>query len=173
MKFRNQFTQILWMLLLAFFIMKLIRVSLYLFYPNDFGDLTILEVMHSFFMGFRVDMITLFTFSIPFVLLFIFIKNYYVRRWIGVLWGLVLLLIFIISFSNVLYFKFIHRHLSNEIFNLGNDFNIIINIAFNSYLPYTLGAILFIVIFIIFSYKFFSLPIDTFVEKKNCLSTHL
>lgn len=157
------------MLLLAFFIMKLIRVSLYLFYPNDFGDLTILEVMHSFFMGFRVDMITLFTFSIPFVLLFIFIKNYYVRRWIGVLWGLVLLLIFIISFSNVLYFKFIHRHLSNEIFNLGNDFNIIINIAFNSYLPYTLGAILFIVIFIIFSYKFFSLPIDTFVEKKKLL----
>lgn len=149
--------------------MQLIRISLYLFYPNDFVDLTTLEVVQSFFMGFRVDIITLFTFSIPFVLLLMYIKNLYFRRWVGVLWGVVLLLIFIISFSDVLYFKFIHRHMSNEIFNLGNDFNIIISIALNSYLPYTLGALLFMIVFTIFSYKFFSLPIDTFVEKKKLL----
>lgn len=157
------------MFLLAFFIMKLIRVSLYLFYPDDFMDLTTLEVVQSFFIGFRVDIITLFTFSIPFVLLLMYIKNLYFRRWVGVLWGVVLLLIFIISFSNVLYFKFIHRHMSNEIFNLGDDFNIIISIALNSYLPYTLGALLFMIVFTIFSYKFFSLPIDTFVEREKLL----
>jgi len=167
MKFKNQFTQILSVLFFAFFVMMAIRLTLLFMYPSDFDDLTTIELLRSLLMGFRVDMITIFTFSFVFILPLIFIKKVLPRKIIGVLWGLILLTIFIISFSDVLYFNFTHKHISNEIFNLGNDFNIITSIAFNSYLPYTIGASLFSLIFLYFCYTIFSATPSILVSGKK------
>ncbi|MDY0121031.1 MAG: sulfatase-like hydrolase/transferase [Sulfurimonas sp.] len=169
MQFKNQFTQILAILVLAFFIMMSIRLSFLYMYPADFDDLTRIELLISLFMGFRVDMITLFTFSSIFVLLLMFIKNHFYRKIIAFTWGIMLLAIFVIYFSDLLYFNFTHKHISNEIFNLGNDVNIITNIAFNSYLPYTLGAFLFGLIFLYTIYKSFSIPTLKFIHGKKLI----
>lgn len=167
MKFKNQFTQIIFILFFVFFVMMAIRSTLLFMYPSDFDDLTKSELIRSLLMGFRVDMITIFTFSFAFILPLIFIKKVLPRKIIGVTWGALLLVIFTISFGDVLYFNFTHKHISNEIFNLGNDFNIITNIAFNSYLPYTVGASVFSLIFLYFCYLVFSTAPSAFVGGKK------
>lgn len=167
LKFKNQFTQILLVLTFAFFVMMAIRLSLYLMYSNDFADLTTAELLQSFVMGFRVDTITIFTFSFVFILLLIFIKKIILRQIVGVLWGATLFAIFTISFGDVLYFSFTHKHISNEIFNLLNDFNIITNMALNSYLPYTIATFIFMILFIYFSYAIFSAKPSRFVDGKQ------
>lgn len=149
--------------------MMSIRLVLLFMYQSDFDDLTKSELMRSLLMGFRVDTITIFTFSFLFILPLIIIKKLLPRKIIGVMWGMILLAIFTISFSDVLYFNFTHKHISNEIFNLGNDINIITNIAFNSYLPYTIGAAVFALIFLSFCYIVFSNTPLTFIGGKKLL----
>lgn len=167
MKFKNQFTQIGWVLSFAFFVMLVIRLQLLIMYPSDFNDLTISETLLSLFMGFRVDTITIFLFSFIFIIPLIFIKNITFRKITGILWGVVLLAIFTISFSDVLYFNFSHKHISNEVFNLGNDFNIITNIAFNSYLVYTVFASIFSLLTLYLFYVIFSTPPIIFIKGKK------
>lgn len=171
MQFKNQITQLLFPLAFAFVAMMLIRTTLYLAYPSDFADLTPYEVFLSFVMGLRVDMITLFTFSALFILLLLTIRNRLARRVFGMLWAIVLLAIMVISFAGVLYFDFIHRHISNEIFNLGNDWDIIFNIATNSYLPYTLGAALFTFAFLYLMDTIFKEMPQTFIAGKKLAVT--
>ena len=164
---KNQFTQIIALLFFSFVVMMAIRITLYNFYSDDFTDLTTSELYASMFMGFRVDMITLFTFSSLFILALLFIKKPSSRAKVALVWGMVLNTIFVLSFSDVLYYDYIHRHISNEIFNLGNDMDIIIGMAFGSELPYTLGATLFSILFLYGVYKLFSAPLQHFISGKK------
>jgi len=166
---KNQFTQILTPILFSFFVLMAIRFTLYNFYSEDFHDLSLYELFLSFVMGFRVDMITIFTFSSPFILLLIFIKYQKIRVFIGVIWAVVLNIIFLLSFSDVLYFDYIHRHISNEIFNLGNDIDIIISMALGSMLNYTLLTTLLSILYFYFTYKFFRKGIKEFIVGKKLL----
>ncbi|MCD6433513.1 MAG: sulfatase-like hydrolase/transferase, partial [Sulfurimonas sp.] len=75
--------------------------------------------------------------------------------------------IFILNFSDVLYYDYIHRHISNEIFNLGEDWDIIFGMAFGSMFLYTAGAIFLTFIFLYTIYKFFSSKIDNFVSGRK------
>ncbi len=145
---KNQITQISALVLFSFIVLMAIRVSLYNFYLDDFSNLTSSELYASFFMGFRVDMITIFTFSSLFIFTLLFIKATKTRAKVALVWAIILNIIFVISFSDVLYYDYIHRHISNEIFNLGDDFDIIIGMALGSMLPYTLGATLLSAAFI-------------------------
>jgi len=133
-------------------------------YPEDFSDLTFFELIASFLMGFRVDIITLFTFLSIIILLLVFpVQWIHKRRFrigMGLIWSTLLSTILLISFSDVLYYDFIHRHISNELFALANDTNIIIEMAFGSYLFYTVGASIFFVILSILFYKIFSAPLQ-------------
>ena len=169
--FKNQLRQTVSLLFFSFILMMAIRFTLLNFYPDDFADLTNGEFYASLLMGFRVDMITLFTFSTPFVLLLLFVKNTKTRALIGVVWALVLNIIFVLSFSDVLYYDYIHRHISNEIFNLGEDWDIIFGMAFGSMLPYTLGALLLSAAFLYFAYKMFSLKLESFISGKKLFIT--
>ena len=164
---KNQFRRIFFVLATSLFLMTLIRISLYLMYPSDFADLNLQEILLSFVMGIRVDIITVFTFSSLFIILLSLIKHKKTVYFIGLIWASVLVTIFTISFSGVLYFDFIHRHISNEVFNLGNDLNIIINMATNSYLFYTLFSILFVLIYFIFMHKVFTKEIKYFISGKK------
>ena len=171
MEFRNQLTQILSIVLFSFIVLMAIRFSLYEFYKTDFTDLTTNEFYASLLMGFRVDMITIFTFSSVFVLLLLFIKSPRTRGFVGVFWALILTTIFILCFSDVLYYDFIHRHMSNELFNLGNDEDIIIGAVFGSMLSYTIGALILSVIFLYTSYKIFSHHPKHFISGKKLFIT--
>lgn len=164
---RHQISPILKIVLSSFIILMLIRMTLYYFYKDDFCNLTAYEFLYSIFMGFRVDMITLFTFSSIFILLLLFLKGTKKRAFVGILWALVLNMIFILSFSDVLYYDYTHRHLSSEVFNLGNDIDIITGMAFGSMLPYTIGAIIFSLIFLYFVLKTLTKDIKNFIDGKH------
>ena len=160
------FKQLLSVIIFSFVVLMAIRLSLYSFYPDDFASLSSIEFYKSLFMGFRVDMITLFTFSSLFVLLLLYVRKTSLRVKIALAWGVVLNTIFVLSFSDVLYFDYIHRHISNEIFNLGNDMDIIFGMAFGSLLYYTIGATFLSILFLYFIYKLFSKKV-TFIEGKK------
>ena len=164
---KNQFTQIFTILLFSFLVMMAIRLMLYSLYSDDFSDLSDSEFYASLFMGFRVDMITLFTFSSLFILSLLFIKTTKTRAKVALIWGLVLNTIFALSLSDVLYYDYIHRHITNEIFNLGDDLDIILGMAFGSMLFYTLFALLFSALFLYAIYKFFSLKTDYFIAGRR------
>ena len=166
---KNQFTQIITLVLFSFIVLMAIRFTLYNFYIDDFSDLSTSEFFASLLMGFRVDMITIFTFSSIFILILIFLKSSKVRAKIALLWAFVLNTIFVISFSDVLYYDYIHRHISNEIFNLGDDIDIIIGMAFGSMLPYTLGATLISILFLYLVFKLFSAKLTSFISGKYLL----
>jgi len=160
MTFKNRYTQILFILSINFTIMMAIRFSLLILYPDDFNDLSTVELIQSLFMGFRVDMITIFTFlSLIILMLTLPLKqtdSLSFRVWSGRLYTSIFALVALLSFSDVLYYDFIHRHISNELFLLANDTNIIIDMALHSYLFYTIGAILALIIYFYFMNKLFS-----------------
>ena len=166
---KNQFTQIFFLLLFSFIIMMAIRISLLNFYPHDFSDLTKSELYTSLFMGFRVDMITFFTFSSIFILPLLVITHTKTRLLLALLWALVLNTIFLLSFSDVLYYDYIHRHMSNEILQLGNDLDIIVGMAFGSMLKFTIGSTLLSFIFFFLIYKIFKQKLQTPVYGKKLL----
>jgi phosphoglycerol transferase MdoB-like AlkP superfamily enzyme len=166
---KNQFTQILTLIFFSFIVLMAIRLTLYNFYQDDFSDLTDNEFYASLFMGFRVDMITILTFSSPFILLLLFTIRAKHRAVIATIWAVILNIIFILSFSDVLYYDYIHRHISNEIFNLANDADIITGMAFGSMLYYTLGAILLSAVFLYAVHKIFSHKLDTFIAGKKLI----
>jgi len=118
-------------------------------------------------MGFRVDIITILTFSFIFVLSLMLLKNPKKRALVALIWAVVLNIIFIINFSDVLYYDYIHRHISSEIFNLGDDMDIIIGMAFGSMFSYTLGASFLSALFLYFVYKFFSRKPKEFISSKK------
>lgn len=169
--FKNQITQITPLIFFSFIVMMAIRFTLLNFYPDDFLDLTSSEFYASLLMGFRVDMITIFTFSTLFILLLLFVKKTKIRAYIGLAWAGVLNTIFILSFSDVLYYDYIHRHISNEIFNLADDWDIIIGMAFGSMLLYTLTALLLSAAFLYFVYKIFSEKLENFISGKKLFIT--
>jgi len=164
LKFYSRYTQIITALLISLIAMMIPRITLWRMYSEDFSDLTFFELIGSFIMGFRVDIITLFTFLSLIILLLAFpVKWVHKRRFrigMGLVWSTVLSTILLISFSDVLYYDFIHRHISNELFALANDTNIIVEMAFGSYLFYTIGASIFFVILSILFYKIFSAPLQ-------------
>jgi len=147
------------------------RLTLYSFYTDDFSDLTTGEFFASLLMGIRVDMITIFTFSSIFILLLLFIQKPKYRAVVAIIWASVLNIIFILSFSDVLYYDYIHRHISNEIFNLGEDMDIIFGMAFGSMLHFTIGALILSFIFLYSVYKFFKKETDSFISGKKLVIT--
>jgi phosphoglycerol transferase MdoB-like AlkP superfamily enzyme len=164
MYFYSRYTQVFFALVISFGVMLFPRLLLWFKYPEDFADLTVMELFSSFFMGFRVDMITLFTFFSLIILLLTlpakWVHNRSYRMTLGAIWGFLLSLIFAVSVGDVLYFDFTHRHISNELFNLGNDYNLITEMALNSYLHFTLGALVFFTLLIWFFLKLFGSPIQ-------------
>ncbi len=165
MHFRNIYTQTFSAFLLALFTLFTSHLFLLFRYPNDFLELTTTETLISLLMAVRVDIITLLTFSfLPMLLLslpFSLVLHKKYRITLGLLLGFIATSITMFAYANVLYYDFSHRHLSNELFNLMNDTNIIIDMALHSFLPYTIGATLAFAGLIFFYYKIFSAQTGT------------
>ena len=163
MHFRTIYTQTFLAFILALFALFTSHLFLLFRYPNDFLNLTTSETILSLLMAIRVDTITLLTLSGIAILILTFpikgVLNLRFRTIIGTLWGLSIISIVSFAYSNVLYFDFSHRHLSNELFSLSNDTNIIIDMALHSFLPYTVAAVLALFAFSYLYFKIFSSPI--------------
>jgi phosphoglycerol transferase MdoB-like AlkP superfamily enzyme len=124
-----------------------VRIFFLLRYPEDFSPLNTDELLQTLLMGFRIDIITLLTFSGILILLLTLplkaLARPKMRQAVSLVWATVLIAILVVSLGDVLYFDFSRRHLSNEVFNLGNDTDLIFDMAFGSFLFFTIGALLF------------------------------
>ena len=160
MTFKNRFTPLLAAIFTSLALLFFVRLFLWLRYYDVFSDLSFYETFQSFVLGSRVDLISVLTFSsvlilvatLPLKLIF----NTYVRTFFGLVWGFITATIFAVSFGDALYFEYTLRHLSNELFNLSNDTDIIIDMALHSYLAYTVissVAVLSIVLFFVWLFR--------------------
>ncbi len=142
MTFKNRFTPVIAATFASLVLLFFVRLFLWLRYNTLFSDLSAYETLQSFILGSRVDLIAILTFTSILILLATLplkiVYNIYIRTLFGVVWGIIMAMIFAISFGDVLYFEYTLRHLSNELINLSNDTNIIIDMALHSYLIYTL-----------------------------------
>jgi len=166
---RNRYIQTFSAFLLSFILMMSLRLFFLLRYPEDFSSLSNLELLQTLVMGGRIDIITLFTFTGIFMLTLTlplkFLSSTKVRQSIALLWAGIIIAISTISMSDILYFEFSRRHLSSEVFNIGNDTDLVIDMAFGSFLFYTIGAIILsFVLFYIFT-KLFKHEIKSVTSK--------
>jgi len=163
MTFKTKYTQVLSALLLSFLLLFAVRLYFYISYLDYFSALSLGETLASFFMGFRVDMMIIFTFTallwVALLLPFNFVYNKGYRVTIGVIWGTIIAGITYFNIGDSLYFGFVNRHLSDELKVIGNDVGILIDMAKDYYpLQTLLSTLLFIIIVAVF-YKIFAAKI--------------
>lgn len=156
---RHRNLQVLSALILSLIVMMSIRIFFLLRYPEDFSSLNATELFQTLIMGGRIDLISLLTFSGIFILLLTLplkmLSHIKVRQSIALLWATVLIAISTISIGDILYYEFSRRHLSSEVFNLGNDTDLILGMAFGSFIFYTIGALFAsVLVFYIFTRLF-------------------
>jgi phosphoglycerol transferase MdoB-like AlkP superfamily enzyme len=167
MKFTSKYTQVLSALVISLLLLFAVRVFFYLTYQDYFSTLTLSETLASFLMGFRIDIMIIFTFTallwIALLLPFRFVYDKRYRSFIGVLWGLFIGGVVFFNIGDSLYFGFVNRHLSDELKVIGNDVGILVDMAKDYYpLQTLLSSALFALIVFVF-YKIFSADI---IEKK-------
>ncbi len=128
-KFKNFFS----LFIITLCILSGLRGILFLAYPADFSALTHWEIIQSFLMGVRVDIIaTSLAFALPALLYFLpfpFIQRKWVQVSIFSLLFLSISLIIMIVCGDLLYFNHVHRHVAKEMAAVGNDVGILLETA--------------------------------------------
>ena len=128
----------------ALLIFALIRTGYYLVYKEYFGSFDLAELARIYLIGFRFDLSIAMLASLPFLALALFpfrIRLRAVLIQLG-LWTTFLALtgLFMINMGDLLYFGEVYRHAGREILLLGDDYPVLLEAAFSSYLPVTLGS---------------------------------
>ena len=171
MTFKTKYSQLLSALLLSFLLLFAVRLFFYFSYLDYFSALSFTETLRSFFMGLRVDIMIIFTFTsliwVALLLPFHFVYNKGYRTLLGVLWGIIIAAIVFFNIGDSLYFGFVNRHLSDELKVIGNDVGILVDMAKDYYPLQTLfGTIIFLAV-VYFFYKIFSANIIKKDAKKR------
>ena len=160
----NRYTQTLYALLLSLSVLMSTRIWLYLRHRIDFADLSVGELFLALFTGLRIDIMVVFTWAgaILFFLLWParFTFNRYFRKLLGLLWAVVIVGITIANIGDILYYDFVHRHVAQELSVIGNDLNILVQMALHYYLPELIVSIIFSAIIIYLFYKLFNPSIN-------------
>jgi len=145
---------ILSLFLLSLIVLSSLRLILFLFYPSDFSSLNTQELLLSFLMGIRVDIIVLsICLALPIFLLslpFKFISNKIAQVSLYTLLFFILSTIVFIQLSDLVYFEHVHRHIANELTAMQNDKHIILDMVKAHYLK----VIYFIAFEILLFYMF-------------------
>ena len=148
-------------LAVSLFSLSILRLLLYIIYNSDFSSLTFEETLLSFLMGMKVDLISVVTFTSPFILLmflpFSFTQTKGYQKIIGYGWYSVLLIIVYVIVADMVYFQFVHRHLSNEILVIGNDVHIVLDMMKEYFYLLVLFVVYAIGLFFIFR-KIINIP---------------
>lgn len=169
--FKSKYTLFFNALLLSFLLFLGTRLFLFFSYSDYFSSLTLFEKIGSFFMGERVDIIVIFTFTSLFWLIFLlpfkFTFHKLFRALIGILWGIIIAGITLFNIGDSLYFGFVNRHISNELSAMGNDMGMLFEMAKDYYPLQTIVSTLLIIAIIISFYKIFTADIINKSTKKK------
>ncbi|MEA3523010.1 MAG: sulfatase-like hydrolase/transferase [Campylobacterota bacterium] len=162
-QFQTLYRQTFFALALSFIFLMMLRIWLYFRYIDDFASLTFFEMIQSFFMGFRVDMITLFTFLALPILMLVFpyrkVFNTSYRYTISVLWAVILTVMIFIIVGDILYFGFVHRHMTSELYIMMEDYGLLIDMALDFYFVELIVTIVFLSVFFYFFTRIFTFPV--------------
>ena len=155
----NRYTQTLYALLLSLGVLMSTRLWLYFRHIDDFSDLGLGEFFLALFTGCRVDIMILFTWAGAIMFFLIlpagFTFNIYYRRILGILWATIIVGITLANIGDILYFDFVHRHVAQELSVIGNDIDILIQMALNYYLTELIASIMFSIVVIYLFYRLF------------------
>ncbi|MDH2915657.1 MAG: sulfatase-like hydrolase/transferase [Gallionella sp.] len=126
-------------ILLAIFILpaSVMRLALYLIYPDDFGGLSLGQVLVAFIAGLRFDVsMAALLIGVPLLLMLLPFRWSHHRYWQN-LWGgfifVAWLCFIVLMVIDTIYFGQVHRHIGSEINTLSNDVDSMIGIAFAQY----------------------------------------
>lgn len=139
-------------ILLGIFIFPatLIRLALLKFYTDDFGQLSLEQIMFAMGVGLRFD-ISMAAFFIGIPLLFLLFPfrwahhKYWQRFWLGYIFLAWILFIFLMIIDAI-YFGQVHRHVGAEINTLNNDLGSLFALAFTNYLFIVIFFVLFVIV---------------------------
>jgi phosphoglycerol transferase MdoB-like AlkP superfamily enzyme len=123
------------------------RLWLYFRHHTDFSDLSSGELFLALFTGLRIDIMIVFTWASAIIFFLIwpakFTFNPYYRKFLGLLWAVVIVGITIANIGDILYYDFVHRHVAQELSVIGNDINILVQMALHYYLSELIASIIF------------------------------
>jgi len=171
-KFKNRYTQVAFSILISFMLLSITRIFLFFKYPEYFSNLSTIETLSSFFMGLRIDYAVLSVFtSIYWLLLLLPIKittHDLYKKILGTMWGATLAVVIFYNIVDVIYFGYVNRHITNEIYQIQDDILNVINMAINLYILEVITT-LFISFSIIYAYFkiFSSKTLDNSLHKKE------
>jgi phosphoglycerol transferase MdoB-like AlkP superfamily enzyme len=127
------------LVLLAIFILpaSVMRLALYVVYPDDFHSLSIGQLLVAFIVGLRFDIsITVMMIGIPLLLLLLPFRWSHHRYWQYALGGLIFvawILFILLMVMDSIYFGQVHRHIGSEVNTLSNDVGSMVSIALMEY----------------------------------------
>jgi len=127
------------LILLAIFILPatVMRLGLYVVYPDDFSGLSFRQVLLAFLVGFRFDIsIAVMMIGIPVLLMLLPFRWSHHRYW-QYAWGAFIfvawILFILLMVMDTIYFGQVHRHIGSEVNTLSNDVGSIVSIAVMEY----------------------------------------
>ena len=160
----NRYTQTLCGLLLSLSVLMSTRLWLYFRHISEFSDLSPVEFFLALFTGLRVDVMVLFTWAGAIMFFLIlpagFTFNVYYRKILGLLWAVVVVGITLANIGDILYFDFVHRHVAQELSVIGNDIDILVQMALHYYLPEVIASLIFAVVIVYLFYALFKPRIE-------------
>ena len=115
--------------LFAISLISLFLERLLLLFTNwdYFSQLSTSSILEALLFGIRFDISTLLTFTALPMLLFLYLNRF--RKLFSYIWFGIFLVILTTNIVDVFYFPYAHRHLSNELFLMGNDLDFAIDIV--------------------------------------------
>ena len=142
LKIDTKIKQVTVLFIINVVVLFLARFILFSLYPQSFEDLTFIEMINSFLVGAKIDIITICTFNFIFILFlltpFKFTYNLYYRYFFGFLWFLIMIAILFIDIADILYFPFVNRHITGELIAMMNDLSTVPVMMFDTYLTQTI-----------------------------------
>lgn len=143
-----------------------VRIFFYLKYIALFSDTTLWQLSIAMLSGFRFDLSAAALLLSPFTILISFSgllqKTHLVKPllYLMLLWELILI---IGDITDVAYFSFVQRHMTFEIVNVAGDIDVMLMLAFKTYLPWILIGGLGLVLYS----SFFLKVTSSFLPKKD------
>lgn len=155
------------LLLITLVIFTAYRLGILFYYYPDFSVLSKAELLSSLLLGMRIDVITILTFfGLPaLVMIFPLKTNINKRLHTGLVtyWFIAIAIMYSILFGDFIYFSHVHRHISKELFVLGNDAGMLLDV-----LKHYWGALFLSLLFLAILAKVFQK-----INQTPLLSIHL
>lgn len=130
---------ILKLLLVALVLQLLFRTALYYIYTDYFGAMTLEDILLAFWIGLRFDLSISLLLLSPFIVLLalphrVFDRYRFVHA-MAILSTLMLFFMGMVQATNTIYFGYVKRHMGREFWSMSDDVDLLIDLAFSSYMP--------------------------------------